>query len=213
MNIKRFAFVVVVLAACASIAGASCVVRKRAVFAQAAVVQQAVIAPVAVPIAAYGAVYDDGAATQNLIRDLTKRIADLEARVAIAETKLGNLPGPVPPPQPLPPAPKANDKKPAAEAKAAPKPVLAIPALYARSCVRCHQQGVKESGGLALVDSTGKKLMPLEGKELKAMLRRINLPATDPKVMPPQKGNVPEDVKHVATDEEAAEVLDVLTRD
>lgn len=192
-----------------SVATASCVVRNHVI----QTVTPVIAAPVAVAVPAYGASYDDTAATAQLIRDLHKRVADAEARIASLEGKVvvleakvngggGNTPQPnpppVPPPQPLPPA------------KAAVQP--SIPALFARSCIKCHQQGKNPSGGLALVDDTGKNVMPLEGKSLKSVLRRINLPATDAKVMPPQKSTVPEAVRKVASDEEASEVLDVLTR-
>lgn len=214
MNLRRFVFVAVILTACTTIASAACLVRKRAVYAQqAAVVQQAaVIAPVVVP--QYSSSYDDTAARDNLIRDLTKRIAELEARVAIVETKLSNQPGPVPPPQPLPPAPKAEDKdKAKPQAKATPN-ATGVPTLYTRSCVHCHGPN-KAAAGLELVDAKGRKTtLPAEMRL--EVLRRINLPAEDKEAMPPQKGKgidkVPDSAKQPADDTEAAEVMDVETK-
>lgn len=217
MSIKRFTFVVVIFAAYAIVvgyAGGQCIVRHRTYAQQAAVVQQAaVIAPVVVP--QYSTSYDDTAARDNLIRDLTKRIAELEARVAIVETKLSNQPGPVPPPQPLPPAqPKAEDRdKAKPQAKATPN-ATGVPTLYTRSCVHCHGPN-KAAAGLELVDAKGRKTtLPAEMRL--EVLRRINLPAEDKEAMPPQKGKgidkVPDSAKQPADDTEAAEVMDAETK-
>lgn len=190
-----------------------CVVRKRAVVVnQAATVATAVVAPVVTPIVstipAYGAVYDASAQEVPQLKEQLavhqSRIAILEsardnllARVAVLESKLGISQ----------PAPKAEAPKPEVS-KPAPQPAVAkgnLPALFARSCIQCHQAGKNPKGGLALVDATGKSLVAIGCEERLETLRRINLPETDAHVMPPKGKGV------AATDEEAAEVLSVLT--
>jgi len=221
MNLKRFVAVVVVFASLASIAGATCVVRHR----NAVVVQQAaVVAPVVTPVVAvpqYGATYDDGAAKDNQIKDLTKRLADAEARIAVLESARDNLTtrlaaveskAGVTPPAPAAPAPAAAPKKEEGNAKqeAKVRDQIRLPVLVARSCVKCHNPQ-KASGGLELVDARG-NLTKLASDLRLEVLKRINLPADNPKVMPPQGSKVPEDVKKPATDEEAAEMMDVMTQ-
>ena len=223
MNLTRFAWglflvgvALLILGFCTSRATPQCLVRHRR-FPQAAVVvaqSAAVVAPV-VQVPAYGATYDDQAATANLLRDLHKRIADLEARAAQLETARDNLSqrlaviegkhGIATPPPVMPKA----DEKPKPQAKPAARTDGKLPVLVARSCVHCHT-GAKAAGGL-LLDSA-EALAKLTAEQRLDMIRRINLETTDKDVMPRQQASVGADVKKPATDEEAAELLDYLTR-
>lgn len=211
---KRLVFVLVVLAAFGSIAGADCIVRQRAI------VQTAVVAPVVTPVVTplavplYGASYDnsavelaklqqDFAALQSRVVLLESARDTLVARLAIVENKAGILN-----PQPMPRADEVvppKGQQPAKPQAAQPPAVGKLPALFSRSCIQCHN-AKKADGGLVLVRDG--KLALLKSEEKLEVIKRINLTEDSPKIMPPRKtghGKV--------SDEEAAEVLSLLVGD
>lgn len=238
MNLKRLAFTLVILAACASIAAAQCVVRHRVIAAASAVVAP-VVTPVATVLPAYGATFDASAAELPKLREqlaaLQARVAVLETardnlaqRLAVAESKVGIAAPPTsaakaaapkdgekceqcPTPTPAPASAKAPSTTPATAAAKG-----AIPAVYVRSCAACHQAGANPKGGLALVDASGKKLANLTPEDRLEVLRRINLPPEDPQVMPPPpakaKPGADPKIHEAVSDADAAELMELLTR-
>lgn len=190
-------------------ARAGCVVRSRSVVASAAVVASPIVIPAVLP--AYGASYD---ASANELKALSTKIALLESKVgeltkyrdmylsrlSVVEAKLGIAPA-IPPPPPVNPPNGSPPVMPKADAPAA---TGNVPSLVSRSCVQCHS-GDKPKGAFSIVDASGSALAQLSPEVKLEILRRINLPDTDPNVMPP-KG------KGTASDQEAAELLDALTR-
>lgn len=168
---------ILVLIALVGIAGGTCVIRQRAVVVSAAV--PVAVTPVAVTVPQYAASYDN---TSAVIGELRGRVAALEARVAALEGR----------------APKS-------EQLANPKESVGLPALFQRSCVKCHTVGVESKGGGHVWFHDGALTMTLE-QRLEA-IRRINLAPDDKDVMPPKKSGM-----EPANDKEAAEALDVLTR-
>jgi mono/diheme cytochrome c family protein len=184
----RFILSFLLLTLLATFAGAQCIVRNRIVAAQAAVV-----AAPAVVVPAYGAAYDASAVEVQKIKE---QLAAYEARLATLEKALRLTAG-APTEKPFQDAPPKDD---------APK-AGGLPGAVSRSCVKCHQAGKAPKGGLALVDATGWKLATLSCEQRLEVLRRINLEASDPAVMPPKgKGDAP------VSDKEAAELLEVMTK-
>lgn len=206
MNRFRFALSMLVLTLLGTVASAQCLVRSRAV-AAAAVVAPAVVTPAVTVLPAYGASYDNSAVELAKVKEqlaaAEARLALLEsardthnARLAVLEARSGVAPQ----------TPATAPTMPKTDAKAAPAAIPGLPAAMARSCVQCHQAGRNPKGGLALVDASGKGMVPLTCEQRLEVLRRVNLADDSPDVMPPRGKGEP------VNDKEASELMEVLTK-
>lgn len=224
----RLAWTLVVLAFLSVLATAEvnsqCVVHGHGIYNQ--VVTPSYVAPVLTQVEypSYGTTYD---ASATEIPKLKESLAAQQARIAVLETARDNLAarlavleakvGVTPPAAPATPSGASQAPlQPSAKPTAKPIAQGALPALYARSCIACHQQGRKTAGGLALVDAQGKEIV--QGCETRLeILRRANLVETEQEAMPPKAPNkqLTEAEKKVyerPSDEEAADLLEKLTR-